>query len=103
MKFYLNITYGDVEEWLLTSDQVCAVLGLEIVPDHSTLSRAYRKLTKTRVDEMQHHLLDKSGIEEEAIASDSTSFTLSQASSYYRSLAFILFSYFAAEQVRGKS
>lgn len=84
LKFYLNMTYRDVEEWLLATDKVCTVLEMEAVPDHSTLSRAYRKLTKARLDEMYRHLLDESGVEEDAIAGDSTSFTLSQASSYYR-------------------
>ena len=84
LKFYLNMTYRDLEEWLLATDQVCGVLELEQIPDHSTLARAYRKLTKARLDEMNRHLLDESGVEEESIAGDSTSFTLSQASSHYR-------------------
>jgi hypothetical protein len=84
LKFYLNKTYRDVEEWLLATDKVCTVLELESVPDHSTLSRTYRKLTKAQLDKMQRHLLDESGVKEEAIAGDSTSFTLSQASSHYR-------------------
>lgn len=84
LKFYLNMTYRDAEEWLLATDKVCEVLELEQVPNYSTLARAYRKLTKAQLDQMQRHLLDESQVEEEAIAGDSTSFSLSQASSYYR-------------------
>lgn len=84
LKFYLNMTYRDFEEWLLATDQVCAVLELAQVPDYSTLARAYRKLTKARLDQMQRHLLDENVLEEAVIAGDSTSFTLSQASSHYR-------------------
>ncbi len=37
--FHLGLSYRDMEEWLLASDQVCAVLGLGEVPDHTTLYR----------------------------------------------------------------
>lgn len=84
MKFYLNLSYRDTEEWLLATDQVCEVLELSEVPDHSTLSRAFRKLHKPLLDEMNRQLLDEQELEEEAIAEDSTSFSLSQAGSYYR-------------------
>ncbi len=83
-KFYLNMTYRDAEEWLLATDTVCEVLELEKMPKYSTLARAYRKLIKAQLDQMQRHLLDESQVEKEAIAGDSTSFSLSQASSYYR-------------------
>ena len=39
LKFYLDLPYRDMEEWLLASDQVCAVLELTSVPDHCTLAR----------------------------------------------------------------
>ena len=29
LKFYVNLPYRDMEEWLLASDQVCAVLELK--------------------------------------------------------------------------
>ena len=84
LKFYLDLPYRDMEEWLLASDQVCAVLELTDVPDHCTLARAYRKLNKKWLDELQAHLLQGEAIQETSIAGDSTSFTLSQASSHYR-------------------
>ncbi|MCC7483295.1 MAG: transposase [Hyphomicrobiales bacterium] len=84
LMFYLNVSYRDMEEWLLASDQVCTVLELAQVPDHSTLSRMYRKLNKGQLDQMQRALLDTAEVKEDILAADSTSFTLSQASAYYR-------------------
>jgi len=84
LKFYLNLSYRDTEEWLLATDQVCAVLELKQIPDHSTLSRTFRKLNKAMLDQLNRHLLDAQDLEEESIAGDSTSFSLSQASAYYR-------------------
>lgn len=84
MKFYVNLSYRDTEEWLLATDKVCEVLELRQIPDYSTLSRTFRKLNKPLLDEMNRQLLDEQELEEESIAGDSTSFSLSQASSYYR-------------------
>ena len=42
--FYLNLSYRDLEEWLLASDKVCQVLGLNEVPDHCTFCRAFQRL-----------------------------------------------------------
>jgi hypothetical protein len=58
LKFYLNVPYRDMEDWLLASDQVCQVLDLKTVPDYCTLARTFRKLNKTLLDEMQHQLLE---------------------------------------------
>jgi hypothetical protein len=84
LTFYLDLSYRDMEEWLLATDQVRAVLELSQVPDHSTLSRAYRRLTRPWLDQMQHRLLTALDVDEETMAADSTSFSLSQASAYYR-------------------
>lgn len=84
LKFYVNKPYRDFEEWLLATDQVCEVLELRQIPDHTTLARTYRKLMKHRLDQMQRSLLDDVAVKEDAIAGDSTSFTLSQASAHYR-------------------
>jgi IS5 family transposase len=84
LKFYLNIPYRDMEEWLLASDTVCTVVDLKNVPDHCTLARTFRRLDKKWLDEMQRQLLADEKLSEEYIAGDSTSFSLSQASSYYR-------------------
>ena len=86
LTFYLRLSYRDMEEWLLATDKVCAVLGLKRVPDHSTLSRAYKRLLRMKVlDQMRRKLLDEVGVEEEVIASDSTGYATTQASTYYQS------------------
>lgn len=84
MKFYLDMSYRDIEEWLLASDQVCHVLELSAVPDHSTLSRTFKKLRLSELGAMRDELLGQMDVDEEVVAGDSTSFRLSQASAYYQ-------------------
>jgi hypothetical protein len=36
MMFYLNLSYRDMEEWLLATDKVCQALDLPRIPDHTT-------------------------------------------------------------------
>lgn len=82
--FYLDLSYRDLEEWLLASDRVCAVLELQAVPDHSTLARMFAKLTLRQWHDFNRRLLDSLAIEpEEAVAIDTTSFRLKHASAYY--------------------
>jgi Transposase DDE domain/Transposase domain (DUF772) len=82
LTFYMDMSYRDMEEWLLATNQVCAVLGLERVPDHSTLSRTFKKLKQADWDRLLKELL-RTEVNEEAIAADSTSFRLNQASLHY--------------------
>src|SRR4030067_2689797 len=63
MMFYLDISYRDMEEWLLATDQVCRELELPRVPDHTTLQRTYKKLRKLDFDKMKDELLDENGVE----------------------------------------
>lgn len=85
--FYLNLSYRDREEWLLATAQVCRVLELPRVPDHTTLQRTYRKLRMGHLERVKTLLLEAVGpVKEEAIALDSTGFSLSQASRYYQTL-----------------
>lgn len=84
MTFYLDLSYRDMEEFLLASEAVCRVLDLPRVPDHSTLSRTYKKLRTVDFEAMKGTLLRQVGVEEEVIASDSTGFSPSQASAYYQ-------------------
>lgn len=84
LAFYLNKSYRDAEEWLLATDQVCAVLELKTVPDHSTLSRMAKKLSQKAIRALIDSLLAELEVEEEVVAGDSTSFRLSQASAYYQ-------------------
>src|SRR5436305_6553022 len=63
MAFYMKLSYRDMEEWLLASSEVRAVLHLERVPDHSTLSRTYKKMRVKDFDKMKSLLLSELGIE----------------------------------------
>jgi len=84
MMFYLDLSYRDMEEWLLASDQVVKALALPRVPDHTTLQRTYKKLRKLDFEKMKNQLLDEENIQEEVIAADSTGFSPGQASLYYQ-------------------
>lgn len=85
LMFYLDLSYRDMEEWLLATDKVCQELDLLRVPDHTTLQRTYKKLRMTDLEQMKTVLLEKVELEkEEAIAVDSTGFTPGQASLYYQ-------------------
>jgi len=84
MMFYLDISYRDMEEWLLATDKVCQALELPRVPDHTTLQRTYKKLRNLDFEKMKNQILEEENIEEEVIASDSTGFSPGQASLYYQ-------------------
>jgi hypothetical protein len=84
MTFYLDVSYRDMEEWLKASDKVCEVLELPRIPDHSTLSRTYKKLRMLDFGRMNHDLLSRLAVEEDTIAADSTGYAFSQASAYYQ-------------------
>src|SRR5215211_4125135 len=82
LTFYLKLSYRDMEEWLLATGQVCQVLQLPRVPDHSTLARTFRKLKQADLTAMRQRLLEQLKPEEEAIAVDTTDFRLQHASAY---------------------
>ncbi len=84
LMFYLDLSYRDMEEWLLASDRVCQELGLSRVPDHTTLQRTFRKLRIADLEKMKRQLLDEVGADEGGIAADSTGFSPGQASLYYQ-------------------
>ena len=84
MMFYLDISYRDMEEWLLATDKVCQALELPRVPDHTTLQRTYKKLRNLDFEKMKNQILEEEKIEEEVIACDSTGFSPGQASLYYQ-------------------
>jgi hypothetical protein len=83
LKVYLGLSYRDTEEWLLASDQVCRALGLEEVPDHSTISRVIKRVKMATLQELNHQLLRHLAVEEDVMAVDGTGFSLTQASDYY--------------------
>jgi hypothetical protein len=78
-----NMTYRDMEEWLMATDQVRGVLELHQVPDHTTLYRAFKRMRIALVDKMYRTLLDELSVQEEAIAFDTTGFSPTQASLHY--------------------
>lgn len=84
MMFYLDVSYRDMEEWLLATDKVCQALELPRIPDHTTLQRTYQKLRKLDFEKMKNQILEEENIQEEVIASDSTGFSPGQASLYYQ-------------------
>lgn len=92
LTFYMNLSYRDMEEWLLATEKVCTVLELRRVPDHSTLSRVFHKLKQADWDRLRDRLLQQAAVREDAIAADSTSFRLSQASLHYYNRAGKVFS-----------
>jgi hypothetical protein len=83
LKFYLDVSYRDAEEWLLATDQVQQVLELKQVPDYSTLIRTFGLLRQSEWDRLRRTLLDGLKVEEEAISVDTTHFRLRQASAYF--------------------
>ncbi len=86
MMYYLDLSYRDMEEWLLATDKVCEALELERVPDYSTLAYANKRLLKIgQLNRMNRALLDKLDLAEETVASDTTGYPTTQASAYYRS------------------
>ncbi|MBC7260448.1 MAG: hypothetical protein H5T63_00415 [Chloroflexi bacterium] len=84
LMYRLKLSYRDMEEWLLASDVVCQTLQLKSVPDHATLCRAHQRLRMKMLKQMNRTLLDKLGVEEELIASDSTGYRITSASAYYQ-------------------
>ena len=86
MAFYMNMSYRDMEEWLLASSEVREALDLPRLPDHSTLSRTYKKMRVRDFDKMKQLLLSELGIEgsETIIALDTTGFSPTGASAYYQ-------------------
>jgi transposase len=83
LKFYLNLSYRNTEEWLVASDKVCEALELEEVPDHTTISRMYKKMRMPDFERLNDRLLSQLGMEEEAISIDSTGLSLTEASHYF--------------------
>jgi len=84
LKMYLNLSYRDCEEWLQATDRVCQALELNTVPDHSTLNRTFRRLTERRLQKLLTSVLAEINVKESVMAGDSTGYTLSSASAYYR-------------------
>jgi len=84
MMFYLDVSYRDMEEWLLATNKVCQALELPCIPDHTILQRTYKKLRKLDFEKMKNQILEEENIQEQVTASGSTGFSPGQASLYYQ-------------------
>lgn len=83
--FYLDLSYRELEEWLLASEAVCAELGLSQVPDHATLCRAYGALSEAQQRTMNAWFLAQQSMETQVVAIDATGFSPTRASQHYLS------------------
>src|SRR5687768_6655235 len=63
LMFYLNISYRDMEDWLLATDKVSEVLELKEVPDHSTLYRMYKRMRMKHLQDLNQQLLERMKVE----------------------------------------
>jgi len=57
MMFYLDLSYRDMEEWLLATDKVCQALSLSRVPDCMSSKKVgqKRQITKRHFLELYTH------------------------------------------------
>jgi len=82
--FYCNRSYRDFEEWLAATDQVRNVLGLQTIPDHSTLSRMFKRIGIVMLQALMRRLLNALQPREAFIAGDSTGYRTTHASAYFQ-------------------
>jgi len=84
LMFYCNRSYRDFEEWLAATDQVREVLGLQTIPDHSTLCRMFKRIGIAMLHALMSRLLNALDPREAYIAGDSTGYRTSNASAYFQ-------------------
>jgi hypothetical protein len=80
LRIYLNFTDRPMEEWLLATDQV-----RQARPDHTTLARAFAKLSQQQWQQFNDALLQHLQVHEMTVAVDTTGFGNDTASAYYQS------------------
>lgn len=83
LAYYLGKSYRDTEEFLLASEAICQELDLKKVPHYSTINRAYQRFRILVVEKLQQALLTELNPEDEAVAVDTTGYSLTQASLHY--------------------
>jgi IS5 family transposase len=82
---YLDTGWRELEDWLLSSDKVCALLELSAVPDHTTLFRAFQRLSMRQLEQLHQVLLRWLQVSETTMAIDATGFRPNRASQHYLS------------------
>jgi len=80
---YLNLSYRNTEEWLLASAEVCDVLELTVVPDHTTIASMLKRLTPARLEALLGQVLSQLQEKEAGVALDATGFRFTSASAHY--------------------
>lgn len=87
LKIYMkNISFRDLEGYLLSSGDMCRVLRLKALPDHSTMNRACNRLSGKQIQNLLEKTLEVIGINMAGSilsACDSTGFKEDSASFYY--------------------
>lgn len=83
LAYYLDLSYRAMEEWLLASDQICAVLELTEIPDHTTIARMMHRLTQARLSKLIRSFLQQLEEQEETISIDATGFRLTRSQRFY--------------------
>lgn len=83
--FYLDLSYRDLEEWLLASSEVRAVFGLEAVPHSSSLCRTFQRLRLAELEQLHAQLLAQLNLETALVAVDASGFRPTRASQHYLS------------------
>ncbi len=87
LKIYMrNMSFRDLEELLLSSGDMCRVLGLRTVPDYWTFNRAYTRVCGKQIQKLLEKTLEVIGIGMSGsilFACDSTGFKEDSASFYY--------------------
>ena len=89
LKIYLkNISFRDLEELLLSSENMCGALGLRRVPNYSTFNRACNRVSNKNVQKLLEKILEIIFIHTRinsyvVFSCDSTGFKEDSASFYY--------------------
>ena len=84
LKVLLRQDLRGIEALLSVSEELRRALGLERVPDHSTLCRfENRWLTEGRLDRMLGQVCELAGVKEGAVAADSTGLETNTATPYF--------------------
>ena len=83
LMLYVKLSYRDMEEWLLATNRVCDVLGLTVVPDHTTLCRTFHSLRMQEWEQLLRAILQEHQQAEQWFIADTTNYRLNHASLYY--------------------